>query len=76
MNVSFDLAFLYYALVLLLSTVPIGVHMHQQVIFQIYISHMFMFLWILFLTKYDKIMSYDELKCAQKEVFCKISKFE
>ena len=37
---------------------------------------LFMFLWILFLTKYDKTgwvngMSQDELTCAQKEVFCK-----
>ena len=37
---------------------------------------LFMFLWILFLAKYDKIMSYDELTFAQKEVSCKISRIE
>ena len=37
---------------------------------------LFMFLWILSLTKYDKIMSKDELTFAQKEVSCKISRIE
>ena len=35
-----------------------------------------MFLWRLFLTKYDKIMSKNELKFAQKEVFCKRLRIE
>ena len=37
---------------------------------------LFIFLWILFLTKYDKIMSKNELKFAQKEVFCKRLRIE
>ena len=36
----------------------------------------FLFLWILFLTKYDKVMSQDELKFALKEVFCKRSRIK
>ena len=32
---------------------------------------LFIFLWLLFSTKYDKIMSLDELKFAQKEVSVK-----
>ena len=37
---------------------------------------LFMFLWRLFLAKYDKIMSKNDVKFAQKEVFCKRSRIE